>query len=93
MPSGDAQQGDRGPLGMAPSLLPVAEGMNADAHGPSELHLSEPDEPPHGGDVLAGLELSKQETLPDACGNGPGKLLVGQLRNFSHLDSVDPGKG
>jgi hypothetical protein len=84
MPCGDAQQGDRGSFRTPASLLPVAERMNADAHGAGELDLGETDEAPHGGDVLAGLELSEQEALPDARGNGPGKLLVGQLWNFTH---------
>ena len=46
MPSGDAQQGDRGTLWMPPTLLPVSEGVNADAHGLSELYLGEPDKTP-----------------------------------------------
>ncbi len=42
----DAQQCHRGTLGVSPTLLPVSESMNADAHGVGELRLSEPDKAP-----------------------------------------------
>jgi len=71
------QQGNRGTLWLAPALFPVPEGMNADAHGLSELGLGEPNETSQRCYVLAGLEVSQHEALPDACGNGPGKMLLG----------------
>ena len=46
MPSGDTQQSDRRALRTPPSLFPVSEHVNADAHGKSELYLGEPDKEP-----------------------------------------------
>jgi hypothetical protein len=40
MTRGDAQKGDRCPLGLAPPLFPVAQRVHADAHGACKLSLS-----------------------------------------------------
>lgn len=84
MTSGNAQQSDRRALGMPAILLPIAEGVDADAHGVSELSLGEPDKTSECGNVLAGLKLAKHEALSNTRGNGLGKVLVGQLGNLSH---------
>lgn len=87
MPGGDAQQGDCGTLRMTPALLPVAESVNADSHGVSELHLGEPDKAPQGCDVLAGFKLSEHEAFSNARGNGLGELFLNQLWNLTHRRS------
>ena len=94
MPSSDAQQCDRGPLRMPPTLLPVAEGVDADAHRASELRLGKPDKTAQGGNILTGIELPEDEAPVDAGGNGASELLVGQFRNFEvvvghHLSSLE----
>ena len=87
MPSGDAQQGNRGAFRMTPTLLPIPKSVNADTHGLSELLLGKPDETPESRDVLAGFELAEYEALPDTRGNGAGKVVLGQLWNVSHWPS------
>jgi hypothetical protein len=84
MPGSDPQQGYRGTFGLAPTLLPVSESMNADPHGESKLHLSEPDKTSQRRDVFAGFKLPLHQTLSNPCGNRPCELFLGQLRNFSH---------
>src|SRR6185436_4977712 len=84
MARGDAEQCDRGSLRLSPALLPVAERVDADAHGASELGLREPHEAPQGRDVVTGFESARHETLPKASRNRSRKLCIGQLGDVRH---------
>lgn len=46
MLGGDPQENLRGPFGLAPSLLPVLEGIHADAEERRELRLGQPEMAP-----------------------------------------------
>src|SRR5690606_26304029 len=66
---GNADEGDGGAFGSASPLLPVPEGVDADAHRLSELDLGEPHEAAEGGDVGAGAELPAHQPAPQALGD------------------------
>ncbi len=63
VPCSDTKERERGPLRMAPPLLPVAESVDAYTHGLRELGLGESDKAPERGEVLAGFEDAGQESL------------------------------
>src|SRR5262249_32795252 len=53
MPSGNPQHRDGGPPWVAPPLLPIAQGANADPHGTGEFALRQPDKASQCGDIRA----------------------------------------
>jgi hypothetical protein len=75
MPSSNAKQSNGRALGLAPPLLPVSKGMDADANGPSESRLRKTDELSKRDDIVAGFEPTKHEPLANSSWNGPCKLL------------------
>jgi hypothetical protein len=60
------QESDGGSLRPPSALLPIAQCLDADAHGLRELRLRETYEAPQGGDVIATLDLASNETLARA---------------------------
>jgi hypothetical protein len=75
MPSSDAEQGDGGALRLAPPLLPISQGMDADANGTSESCLRKTDELSERDNIVAGFEPTKHESLANSSWNGPCELL------------------
>lgn len=60
----NTQKGHRRTFRPSPPLLPVAQSMNADAHGLGKLLLSQIHEAPQGRDVLTGVEIARDEPAP-----------------------------
>ena len=58
MPRGDSQQRQGRPFGTSATLLPVAQGVNADSERVCELLLSQTNKLPEGYHVLATREPS-----------------------------------
>src|SRR6188768_1849903 len=85
MSRGDPKQGERGTFWGTAILLPVAEGVDADAHGSGEAGLGQPDESSQCGDVIARFESALDQAFTNARGNGPGELLCGELGDVSHV--------
>jgi hypothetical protein len=71
MPSSNAEQRDGRTLGLAPPLLPISKGMDADANGTSESRLRKADELSERDNIVAGFEPTKHEPLANSRGNGP----------------------
>ena len=84
MARGDAQQGDCRALRLPSPLFPVAERVNADAHGAGELDLREPYEAPQRRDVLTGFESARHEAPPKTGRDRSCKLYFGQFGDVSH---------
>ncbi len=87
MARSDTQQCDRGTLRLPSPLFPVAERVNADAHGAGELDLREPYEAPQRRDVVTGFESARHEAPPKASGDRSCKLCFGQFGDVSHVHS------
>ena len=66
MPSRDAKECNRGPLGLTSTLLPIPQRVHADPHRLGEARLRETDELPQRRDVLPGLESARDQSLPNA---------------------------
>ena len=85
MPRGDSQKRDRGSFRLPSTLLPVAQGMNADFDRSSELGLSQTDKASQRRNVLSGLETSLHEPLSQAGRNRPLQLFFLQFGDIRHL--------
>src|SRR5678815_5194669 len=81
MARSDAEQCDRGPLRLPPALFPVAERVNADAHGAGELGLREPHEAPQGRDVVTRFESVRSARAPRRA-----RRLIGRVDRASERD-------
>src|SRR3990172_6134929 len=86
MPRGDPQKRDRGPLWLASTLLPVAQGMHADLDRSRELGLRQADEASQRRNVLSGFEASLHESLSQPSGNGSLQLFLREFRDVRHLN-------
>ena len=75
MTSCDTKERESGSLGRTPALLPVAKGMNTDAHRSSELGLREVYEFAKSGDIGSGFKLALDQTPPKFRGDGSFELL------------------
>jgi hypothetical protein len=60
---GYAQECESGSLGRAPTLLPIPEGMNADAQSSSKLLLCKANKSPERGNIFARFQLAFNEPL------------------------------
>ena len=85
MPRRDPQKCDRGPFRLPSSLLPVAQGVNADLDRAGELRLSQTDEASQRCDVLPGFETSLNQALSESGRNCSLELFIGQFGDFCHL--------
>ena len=75
MSSGNAKQSDGGAFGLAPALLPISQGMDADANGASESCLRKADEFSKRDNIVTGFEPTKHEPLANSSWDGPCELL------------------
>jgi hypothetical protein len=89
---GDAQQGYGRTLRAAPVLLPVAQGVDADAEGLGELRLRETDEAAKRRHVLPRLELSAHEALAHARldASGDHGIALAKERDGEWLRGLSP---
>ena len=85
MPRGDSQKRDRGSFRLPSTLLPVAQGMNADFDRSSELGLSQTYKASERRDVLSRLETSLHEPLSQAGRNRSLQLFFRQFGDVRHL--------
>ena len=82
VPRGNSEQGQRRSFGAPSTLLPVAQGMDADSERDGELLLGQSDEAPKRDHIFAPRELSTKDSFPLLPGNRPGEVPVGQLTDF-----------
>jgi hypothetical protein len=82
---GDAQERECWPLGHASPLLPVAEGVDADAHRAGEQYLRQPEVAPQVADVLGRLEGAPQQPAERLNGDGPRELGLGELGDLFYV--------
>src|SRR5690606_26356230 len=75
----DSQECQSWPLWGAASLLPIAESVDADAHGLGELGLRQANEAPERGNVLAGFEFALDEAFTQTRGDGGLEVSVGKF--------------
>lgn len=80
----NAQKRDRRTFRTAATLLPIPKSVDADPHGPGEIHLSQPHEAAERGDVVTRLELPLHQASAQARRNRPGQLIVRQLGNVGY---------
>ncbi len=84
MPGSDPEQRDRRPVRPTPTLLPVSEGVDADADGAREALLREPEEVSERDDVGARLDLASEESAPHAGGHGACELISREFGDVGH---------
>ena len=75
MSSGNAKQSDGRAFGLAPPLLPISQGMDADANGASESGLRKADELSKCDNIVTGFESPKHDPLANSSWDGPCELL------------------
>src|SRR5690606_31781403 len=76
---GDSQQCQSWTLRSAPSLLPISESVNADAHRLGELRLRQANSAPECRNVLARFELALNEALAQTGRDSRFEVSVGKL--------------
>jgi hypothetical protein len=75
----DSQEGQSWTLWGATSLFPIAESVDADTHGLSELGLRQANEAPERGNVFAGFEFALDEASTQARWDGRFEVSVGKF--------------